>query len=74
VAEYDADELKRAMAGLGTDEGALIRTLAFKSNRHLKNVNAAFIKKYGAKGNLTAWIEGQFFFLFLFSFFSFFFS
>jgi len=69
VAEYDADELKKAMAGLGTDEGALIRTLAFKSNRHLRNVNAAFNKKYGSKGNLTSWIEGQFFFFLFFLFF-----
>jgi len=59
VAEHDADELKKAMAGLGTNEGTLIRTLAFKSNNHLRNVNATFTRKYGTKGNLIKWIEGQ---------------
>jgi hypothetical protein len=59
--------LKKSMAGLGTDEATLIRTLAFKDSHHLRDVHKVFNEKYGAKGNLIKWIEGSFSSSFFFS-------
>ncbi|XP_062586906.1 annexin A4-like [Saccostrea cucullata] len=45
-AEYDADELKRAMKGIGTDEDRLIEILCSRTNDELRAINRAYESKY----------------------------
>ncbi|XP_013389486.1 annexin-B12-like [Lingula anatina] len=44
--KYDASELRRAMAGLGTDEDALIEILCTRNNREIQAINAAYKQMY----------------------------
>ena len=41
-AEYDASELRRAMAGAGTDEQALIEILCSRNNAQIKAIVEAY--------------------------------
>ncbi|XP_072259330.1 annexin A1-like [Pyxicephalus adspersus] len=41
-AEYDAEELKHATKGLGTDEDTLIEILASRNNREIKEIQKAY--------------------------------
>ena len=45
--EYDCDQLKKAMKGMGTDEGTLIEIIASRPNWLLKNIKAKYKEKYG---------------------------
>ena len=45
--EYDCDQLKKAMKGMGTDEGTLIENIASRPNWLLKNIQAKYKEKYG---------------------------
>ncbi|XP_018417779.1 PREDICTED: annexin A1-like [Nanorana parkeri] len=45
-AEYDAEELKHATKGLGTDEDTLIEILASRTNREIANIKSAYKEKY----------------------------
>ncbi|XP_029940044.1 annexin A4-like isoform X2 [Salarias fasciatus] len=44
---YDANELRNAMKGSGTDEACLIDILASKSNTEVKTIILAYKKEYG---------------------------
>merc|ERR1712170_26787 len=46
-AEFDADQLRKAMKGLGTDEDCLIEILCTRSNEEL----AAIVETYKTKHN-----------------------
>uniref|UniRef100_A0A8C5W664 Annexin n=1 Tax=Leptobrachium leishanense TaxID=445787 RepID=A0A8C5W664_9ANUR len=41
-AQYDAQELKNAMKGIGTDEDTLVEILASRTNRELKEISRAY--------------------------------
>ncbi|XP_070595145.1 annexin A6 isoform X2 [Erythrolamprus reginae] len=43
---YDAKQLKKAMAGAGTDESALIEILATRNNQEIQAINAAYNEAY----------------------------
>jgi len=43
----DADELRAAMKGLGTDEAVLIRIIATRSHPELNAIKASYLQKYG---------------------------
>uniref|UniRef100_A0A673CFI4 Annexin n=1 Tax=Sphaeramia orbicularis TaxID=375764 RepID=A0A673CFI4_9TELE len=45
-AQYDAQQLKQAMKGLGTDEDTLIEILASRTNRELEEVKKAYKAEY----------------------------
>ncbi|XP_041363546.1 annexin-B12-like isoform X2 [Gigantopelta aegis] len=45
--EYDAYELKRAMRGLGTDEGAIMEILCTRNNKQIQSIVAAYKMMYG---------------------------
>ena len=45
--EYDCEQLKKAMKGMGTDEGTLIEIIASRPNWLLKNIKAKYKEKYG---------------------------
>ncbi|KAJ1206835.1 hypothetical protein NDU88_002232 [Pleurodeles waltl] len=45
-AQFDAQELRNAMKGLGTDENTLIEVLVPKTNREIKQINAAYKEEY----------------------------
>ncbi|XP_034508252.1 annexin A4-like, partial [Ailuropoda melanoleuca] len=47
LAQYDAQELKYAMKGAGTDEGCLIEILASRSPEEIRLINATYRHKYG---------------------------
>ena len=44
--EYDADELRAAMKGLGTNEDTLIEIIASRSPAHLQAIKAKYQEKY----------------------------
>ncbi|KAM5192078.1 annexin A1-like isoform 1-T2 [Mantella aurantiaca] len=45
-AEYDAEELKHATKGLGTDEDTLIEILVSRSNKEIRDIKVAYKEKY----------------------------
>ena len=45
--EYDAEQLKKAMKGMGTDEGTLIEIIASRANWSLKQIKEQYKIKYG---------------------------
>ena len=45
--EYDVNQLKKAMKGLGTDEDSLIEIIASRPNWMLKQIKEEYKKKYG---------------------------
>ena len=45
--EYDVEQLKKAMKGLGTDEGTLIEIIASRPNWLLKQIKEQYKIKYG---------------------------
>lgn len=45
-AQFDAQELRNAMKGLGTDENTLIEVLVPKTNREIKQITAAYKEEY----------------------------
>ncbi|XP_069619424.1 annexin A1-like [Ranitomeya imitator] len=45
-AEFDAQELKHATKGLGTDEDALIEILASRTNKELREINRVYKELY----------------------------
>ncbi|TKS79082.1 Annexin A1 [Collichthys lucidus] len=45
-AQYDAQQLKLAMKGLGTDEDALIEILASRTNREILDIKKAYKEEY----------------------------
>lgn len=45
-AEYDAQELKHATKGLGTDEDTLIEILASRTNKDLRDINRVYKELY----------------------------
>ncbi|KAM3918073.1 annexin A9 [Leptodactylus fuscus] len=48
-AEYDAQELKSAMKGLGTDEETLTEILSTRSNDQLREIQTCYRKEYKAE-------------------------
>merc|ERR1711964_145217 len=66
---YDAKELKRAMKGAGTDEGALIEILCTRSNSQIAEIKYHFKQVYGdeledairseTSGNLKRFLVSQ---------------
>ncbi|KAG7481202.1 hypothetical protein MATL_G00064540 [Megalops atlanticus] len=45
-AQYDAEQLKLAMKGLGTDEDTLIEILASRTNKEIKEIKKAYKEEY----------------------------
>nr|XP_056713231.1 annexin A6 isoform X1 [Euleptes europaea] len=45
-AQYDAKQLKKAIAGAGTDENILIEILATRTNQEIQAINAAYQEVY----------------------------
>ncbi|XP_012685832.1 annexin A1a [Clupea harengus] len=45
-AQYDAQLLKLAMKGLGTDEDTLVEVLASRTNREIKDIKVAYKEEY----------------------------
>uniref|UniRef100_A0A8C7CWH5 Annexin n=1 Tax=Oncorhynchus kisutch TaxID=8019 RepID=A0A8C7CWH5_ONCKI len=45
-AQYDAQQLKLAMKGLGTDEDTLIEILASRTNKEIKEIKKAYQEEY----------------------------
>ncbi|XP_072520576.1 annexin A1-like [Salminus brasiliensis] len=45
-AQYDAQQLKEAMTGLGTDEDTLVEILASRNNRQIKELKKAYKDEY----------------------------
>lgn len=45
-AQYDAQQLKLAMKGLGTDEDTLVEILASRTNRELQDIKKAYKNEY----------------------------
>jgi annexin A7/11 len=45
--QYYCEELKRAMAGLGTDEKALIEVMCTMTNREIRQINDLYQRLYG---------------------------
>ncbi|XP_043917469.1 annexin A5 [Protopterus annectens] len=62
-AKKDADMLRKAMKGLGTDEDTVVKILACRSNAQRQDISAAFKKAYGRdlvddlKSELTGKLE-----------------
>lgn len=62
-AKKDADMLRKAMKGLGTDEDTIVKILACRSNAQRQEISAAFKKAYGRdlvddlKSELTGKLE-----------------
>ncbi|XP_077999143.1 annexin A4-like isoform X2 [Glandiceps talaboti] len=46
-AQFDANELKRAMKGVGTDEAALIEIMCTRTNAEIQAINVAYKKEHG---------------------------
>ena len=46
-ADADCQELHKAMKGAGTDEDAIIRVLALRSNAQRQQLRTAFKQRYG---------------------------
>ncbi|XP_062995597.1 annexin A4 [Elgaria multicarinata webbii] len=44
---YDVEELKRALKGVGTDEGCLIEILASRTNDEIRRINETYRHQYG---------------------------
>ncbi|XP_062398461.1 annexin A1a [Sardina pilchardus] len=45
-AQYDAQQLKLAMKGLGTDEDTLVEILASRTNREIRDIKLAYKEEY----------------------------
>ncbi|KAK7802931.1 hypothetical protein U0070_015935 [Myodes glareolus] len=61
-AQFDADELRAAMKGLGTDEDTLIEILASRSNKEIREINRVYseeLKRDLAK-DITSDTSGDF--------------
>ncbi|XP_004713876.1 annexin A1 [Echinops telfairi] len=61
-AQFDADELRAAMKGLGTDEDTLIEILASRTNREIRDINRVYrdeLKRDLAK-DITSDTSGDF--------------
>ena len=55
-AAADADALKKAMKGLGTDENMLIDILADRSHTEIERMKTAFKRRNPDQGDLGKWI------------------
>ncbi|OCU01113.1 hypothetical protein XELAEV_18006897mg [Xenopus laevis] len=61
-AQFDADEMKRATKGLGTDEDCIIEILASRTNQQIKKMKEAYEKEYKTtlEKDITADTSGDF--------------
>ena len=47
MAQKDAEDLRKAMKGFGTDETALIKICANRTNSQRQQIKAAYVSLYG---------------------------
>lgn len=61
-AEFFADRVRKAVAGVGTDEDALIRYFSFLTHSELQAANTIYTKKYGStfKKDVASDVSGNF--------------
>ncbi|KAK3520734.1 hypothetical protein QTP70_031473 [Hemibagrus guttatus] len=60
--QFEAQRLRRAMEGLGTDEETLLEILCLRSQEHLSNLAAVYTKEYqrDLENDLTSETSGDF--------------
>ena len=56
---YFAQLLRKAMKGLGTDDGLLIRTIVSRSGIDLKEIMETFSRDFGEGKTIVQWIKGD---------------
>ena len=62
MAQKDAEDLRKAMKGFGTDEAALIKICANRSNSQRQQIKAAYVSLYGRDliADLKSELHGKF--------------
>ena len=60
--EQDADALRKAMKGLGTDEAAIIKIIANRTNAHRQKIKVAYKSAFGRDliSDLKSELHGNF--------------
>ena len=62
MAQKDAEDLRKAMKGFGTDEAALIKICANRTNSQRQQIKAAYVSLYGRDliADLKSELHGKF--------------